>query len=199
MRHTIYIPVLATLFLLAVSMSNAQPLKSEKPGPSKPAPKTLDPRMEKLKALGEHLGGALEIALDLFSGNKADLFSGNEAALLSGNKAAFLSGNAPKILSENQTPIFSGNKISLFSNFKVEIHIENSGNHEEAPRAAKPTAAAPVIQPSIGNFTPSMPIMTLKTATATPATSSDKPSTSKEVEQPSGTIYFPPPFPSGKP
>jgi hypothetical protein len=193
MRHTIYIPVLATLFLLAASVSNAQPLKAKKPAPSKPAPKKLDPRMEKLMAIGERLGGALEIALDLFSGN--------EAALLSGNRANLLSGNTPKVLSENQTPIFSGNRISLFSNFKVEIHIENSGNRAGAPPAVKPVGAPAVVNPSAQIYEPTRiytpsPAPTFgptlgPTLTPAPATTTVKPQT-KEVEQPSGTIYFPP-------
>jgi len=92
--------------------------------------------LDKVKALGEHLGRAVDLAFDLLSGNSAELFSknrtallsGNKTALLSGNSANLLSGNAPKLLSDNTTPILSGNSFSLLSNFKLEIHIENSGN-----------------------------------------------------------------------
>ncbi len=157
MRHAIFIPVLAALFILAASLSSAQP---PKPPAGKPAPKKPDAALEKVKALGEHLGRALDLTIDLLSGNKAALFSGNSANLLS--------GNTPKILSENQTPIFSGNKISLFSNFKVEIHIEGSGNGSGAPLAVRsvptyvpgaggrgtPRASNQVEQPSSGQFQP---------------------------------------------
>src|SRR5208283_248173 len=94
--------------------------------------------LEKMKDLGAHLGRALDIAVDLFSGNQADLLSKNKTALLSGNSPALLSGNAPKVLSENTTPILSGNTFSLFSNIKVEIHINNSGNTTAAGAAAQP-------------------------------------------------------------
>ncbi len=85
--------------------------------------------LEKLKDLGAHLGRALDIAVDLFSGNEAELLSKNKTALLSGNRPTILSGNNPKVLSENATPILSGNTFSVLSNIRVEIHIENSGNN----------------------------------------------------------------------
>jgi hypothetical protein len=186
MRYTIYIPVLATLFILSASLSSAQPLNVV---PVKPAPKKPDVAMEKVKALGEHLGRALDIAMELFSGNQADLLSKNKMALLSGNKPdllsknkaallsgnspTLLSGNAPKLLSENQTPILSGNKISLFSNFKVEIHIENSGNGAAMPSAIRP--APSVYVPGAG--------------------SRAMPRASREVEPPSSERYAPPAIP----
>jgi hypothetical protein len=190
-----YIPIWTTLILLAAGMSHAQLFKAEKPAPKKP-----EPTMEKVKALGEHLGRALDLALDILSGNQADLFSKNKAALLSGNKAAFLSGNAPKVLSENQTPIFSGNKISFFSNLKVEIHIENSGNGAGPAPAIKPVTAVPMLQPSTTYTPPTTYAPTPAPYVPTPApTTSTQPPASKEVEQPSGTIYFPPSIPSAKP
>jgi hypothetical protein len=183
-------------------------------------PKKLEPTLNKIKELGDHLGRALTIARELLSGNEADLLSKNRAALLSGNEAALLSGNsanllsgnaphllsgnapnllsgnAPKVLSENQTPIFSGNKISFFSNLKVEIHIENSGNGSGAPPSIKPVA--PMLQPST-TYSPS----TTFAPTPVPYVPSSAPTASKpaskEVEQPSGTIYFPPSIPSAKP
>ena len=90
------------------------------------------------------LGRALDVAVDLLSGNETDLLSrnktallsgnkpeilsGNKAAILSGNKPEILSGNKPAILSGNTTPILSGNTFSVLSNIKIEIHINNSGN-----------------------------------------------------------------------
>ena len=109
-------------------------------GPSVPSPAAANPYayaaapiLEKLKDIGAHLGRALDLA--------ADLFSGNEAEFLSKNKTALLSGNNPKVLSENTTPILSGNTFSVFSNIKVEIHIDNSGNNMAGPpRPAGPDA-----------------------------------------------------------
>jgi hypothetical protein len=181
MRHTIYVPLVTALFILAATMSNAQVPKSS----AKPAPKKPDAVFEKVKALREHLGRALDIALELFSGNQADLLSknkmallsGNSPKLLSGNSANLLSGNAPKVLSENQTPIFSGNKISFFSNLTVEIHIENSGNGAGSPSAVRPVPS--VYVPGAG--------------------SRGAPRPSKEVEQPSPMPYFPPDIPPAKP
>jgi hypothetical protein len=166
MRRTIYIPVLATLLSLAAILATAQTgsaADKAKPAAAKPSASKTDPACEKLKALGAHLGRALDIALDLFSGNQADLLSKNKAALLSGNKAALLSGNsanllsgnAPKVLSENTTPIFSGNTFSLFSNFKVEIHIENSGNNVTPPQpSVVPNIRRP--QPNVRQPQPSV-------------------------------------------
>ncbi|MCC6123758.1 MAG: hypothetical protein IT426_02250 [Pirellulales bacterium] len=99
------------------------------------------------KARWDTLLRALKLAVNLLSGNETNLLSGNRPELLSNNKAALLSGNSPEllsgnspkllsdnkpnILSGNQTPILSGNRISLsiLSGLKIEIHIENSGNH----------------------------------------------------------------------
>jgi hypothetical protein len=211
MRHTIYIPAFAALFLLAATVSNAQQPKGEKPVPPKPAPKKLEPTLEKIKELGDHLGRALTIARELLSGNEANLLSRNKAALLSGNKANFLSGNTPKVLSENQTPIFSGNKFSLFSNIKVEIHIENSGNGGPGAPAMKPVGGpmtfqapspfGPALNPTpyltgpVPNFAP-RPAPATEPTSATTKHAEKEPS--KEVEQPSGTIYFPPAIPSEK-
>jgi hypothetical protein len=108
---------------------------------AKPTPKS-DATMEKLKDLRTHLGRALSIACDLFSGNEAELFSNNKAAILSGNSPALLSGNKPAILSGNTTPILSGNTLSVLSNIKIEIHIENSGNNHP-PHAAETMHSAP--------------------------------------------------------
>jgi hypothetical protein len=186
MRRMIYIPVLTMLFILAASVSRAQSFKEDGHALlTKPAPKKPDAAMEKVRALGEHLGRALDIALDLFSGNQADLLSKNKTALLSGNSPKLLSGNspnllsgnAPKVLSENQTPIFSGNKISLFSNFKVEIHIENSGNGAAMPSVVRPVPS--VYGPGAG--------------------SRGAPRSSREIEQPSSRTYAPPGIPSDKP
>ena len=107
------------------------------------SPKTAT-TMEKLRNLGALLGRALDVAVDLLSGNETDLLSrnktallsgnkpeilsGNKAAILSGNKPEILSGNKPAILSGNTTPILSGNTFSVLSNIKIEIHINNSGN-----------------------------------------------------------------------
>ena len=88
---------------------------------------------------GTHLGRAVDIAVELFSGNEAELLSKNKTALLSGNRPTILSGNNPKVLSENTTPIFSGNTFSVLSNIKVEIHIDNSGNSAAGgPRLSRP-------------------------------------------------------------
>ena len=127
--------------------------------------------LEKLKELRTHLGRALSVACDLFSGNEANLLSGNKTALLSGNKPEILSGNKtallsgnkpeilsgnkPAILSGNKTPIFSGNTLSILSNFKIEINIENSGNHP-APAPATPVTVRGmgVFNPGSGVYTP---------------------------------------------
>jgi hypothetical protein len=121
--------------------------------------------MEKLKNLGALLGRALDMAVDLLSGNETDLLSRNKTALLSGNKpeilsgnkpeilsgnkAAILSGNKPKILSDNKTPILSGNTFSVLSNLKIEIHINNSGNSPAPGVMAQPAvrAAMPYMLP----------------------------------------------------
>ncbi len=153
MRRTITIPVLAMLCTLAI-LSIAQPgFAAEKaPPPAKKPPVNADAAMEKAKALGEHLGRALDLAIDLFSGNQADLLSKNKTALLSGNSPKVLTGDNPKVLSENTTPVFSGNTFSLLSNIKVEIHIENSGNGARPPQAGvRPNvpAPAPSIRPAV--------------------------------------------------
>lgn len=111
---------------------------------------------DKVKALGERLGQALNRAVDVFSGNEAEflaknktaLLSGNEAELASKNKATLLShnrpsvlnGEKPKVLSENKTAVLSGNKaegntmnlfsnIHLFSDIRVEVHTSISGTN----------------------------------------------------------------------
>jgi hypothetical protein len=137
--------------------------------PATAAPKSC-PVCAKLKALGTHLGRALDVAASLFSDNEAEflarnktaLLSGNSANLLSGNKPNILSGNAPKLLSDNQTPILSGNSFSFLSNIKIEIHIENSGNgNSPAPHQQTPTLAPGyhLLPPSSGT-TPSYPVPT---------------------------------------
>jgi hypothetical protein len=175
MRQVISLSIRAAVAALAVILTTAQnAAAADKPPahkPTKPETMTLfydlvGPKppatADKVRALGEHLGRALEIALDLFSGNKAELFSNNKAALLSGNSANLLSGNAPKVLSDNTTPILSGNSLSLFSNFKVEIHIENSGNGagvlpggaRAVPEVIRPRVSRQVEQPSSRTFQP---------------------------------------------
>ena len=226
MRRTIYVPVFAALVTLAAILAMAKngsaadkPPKHDEPTlipkllfglQSKPKPPAT---ADKFKALGEHLGRALGIALEFLSGNQADLLSknttallsgnsptllsGNSPALLSGNSPTLLSGNAPKLLSENQTPIFSGNKISLFSNIKVEIHIENSGNGSGAAPTVKPVTAMPAIRPSTPYLTP-RPVQTYTqpTPSITPLQPNVGPSPPQEVEQPSPTPFFPPDIPS---
>jgi hypothetical protein len=76
---------------------------------------------EKLKNLGALLGRALDVAIDLLSGNETDLLSRNKTALLSGNKSEILSGNRPEILSGNKPEILSGNKPEILSGNKPEI------------------------------------------------------------------------------
>ena len=111
------------------------------PAAAQPSPQPTAAQ-DKLKDLGTHLRRALDIAVDLFSGNQADLLSKNKTALLSGNSPKILTDNNPKVLSENRTPILSGNTFSLFSNIKVEIHINNSGN-AAAPGGSAPTIPSP--------------------------------------------------------
>ncbi len=207
MRHTFNVAILTSLLVLAAAICHAQPLKPDKPAPPTKKPAMTSPQLfstltfgglaqakpaatsEKLKALGEHLARALDITVDLLSGNKAALFSGNSANLLS--------GNAPKVLSENQTPIFSGNKISLFSNFKVEIHIENSGNRAGAAPSVKPVTATTLIRPSAPYLTP-RPVTTYTSPTPgiTPSQPILSPATPREVEQPSSKTFAPPDIPS---
>ena len=142
-----------TLAAILLCASNA--MTAEKPAPpkpktglmsllpigqSKPAPPPAAV-CDKLKEIGEHLARALDVAVELLSGNEADILSKNHTTLLSGNSPTLLSGNTPKVLSGNkptvlsgnQTPIFSGNTFSLLSNIKLEIHIENSGNSIAPP------------------------------------------------------------------
>jgi hypothetical protein len=105
---------------------------------------------ERFALLKDQLGRLIrETALKLLSDNKTNLLSGNSPKLLSDNEPEILSRNSPKLLSENEpkilsnnkTPVLSGNKtailsgnhISLFSGLKIEIHIENSGNHNPPP------------------------------------------------------------------
>ena len=117
------------------------------PVPTQPCPHAAPSTMEKLIDLGTHLGRALDLAVDLLSGNEADLLSKNNTALLSGNKPEILSGNNPKVLSENTTPILSGNSFSMFSNIKVEVHIDHSGNSTPAGATSQPVAPPMVPSP----------------------------------------------------
>jgi hypothetical protein len=158
MRHTILTPVLAMLITLSAILAAVQNGSAAEKAPPKPPHTKPDATAEKMKALGAHLGRALDIALDLLSGNEANmlsknnaaLLSGNSPTLLSGNSPTLLSGNAPKVLSENTTPIFSGNTFSLLSNIKVDIHIEKSGNNVAAPqRNAAPNARQPQGNPTL--------------------------------------------------
>jgi hypothetical protein len=145
------------------------------PAVAVPTPQKVVATAAKLKELGAQLRRALDIAVDLFSGNEAELlsknktklFSGNEAELLSGNKTKLLSDNKPKILSDNKpkilsdnsTPIFSENRFSLFSNLKIEIHINNSGNRPMPGPAAQPVRGRASMTPSamqpVPTFVPS--------------------------------------------
>ncbi len=178
MRHTfqIQIYVMAVFLSLAAVLSAQQRLFSAEPGkspvakpntPSSPqktattssvwttitattpaSPQKTATTAEKLKTLGALLRGALDVTVDLLTGNETDLLSKNHTALLSGNNPKVLSGNNPKVLSgnsakvlsENQTPILSGNSFSMFSNIKIEVHIQNSGNTIR-PGAAQPSQA----------------------------------------------------------
>ncbi|MGA2258049.1 MAG: hypothetical protein ABSG53_25575 [Thermoguttaceae bacterium] len=121
---------------------------------AKPSPQKTAATAEKLRNLGALLGRALDVAVDLLSGNetellsknktallsgnKPEILSGNKPEILSGNKPEILSGNKPKLLSGNRTPILSGNTFSMFSNIKVEIHINNSCNNVAPSAAAQP-------------------------------------------------------------
>ena len=152
MRHTFQMYVVAVFLSLAAVLSAQQRLFSAELGrspaakPTAPAsPQETATTAEKLKTLGALLRGALDVTVDLLSGNETDLLSKNHTALLSGNNPKVLSGNNPKVLSgnsakvlsENQTPILSGNTFSMFSNIKIEVHIQNSGN-TITPGAAQP-------------------------------------------------------------
>lgn len=138
-----------------------------------PTPPKTATTMEKLRNLGALLGRALDVAVDLLSGNETDLLSrnktallsgnkpeilsGNKAAILSGNKPEILSGNKPAILSGNTTPILSGNTFSVLSNIKIEIHINNSGNSPMPGVMAQPGArvVAPyMVAPGAGGESP---------------------------------------------
>jgi hypothetical protein len=123
---------------------------------AKPSPEKAAATVAKLRELRDHLGRALSVVCDLFSGNEAELLSNNKAALLSGNSAAILSGNKPAILSGNTTPILSGNSLSVLSNLKIEIHIENSGNGA----GLAPKVTRPAIKPT-APFSPSDTIRTV--------------------------------------
>ena len=189
MRHAIFTSVFAVLFTLPAIVAAAQ----EKPPAHKPAaPKA--PPADKLKALGEHLGRALDLALDILSGNEAEFLSGNKAALLSGNSArtkAF-NGEKPTVLSGNKMSAFSGNKIDLFSNIKlfsdikVEIHVHNSGTNSGNFSAKKGDEEKPT-----GIATPILPQTTV--VPATPG-APRRPPPSKEAEPwppPSGAFQPP--------
>ncbi len=171
MRHAISIPVLAAIFtlpaILAVIRDGSAADKPATPVKKPATPVYLNysgaivaPRpdavLDKVKALGERLGQALNRAVDVLSGNEAEflaknktaLLSGNEAELLAKNKTALLSGNSPrvlngekpKVLSENKTAVLSGNKaegntmnlfsnMHLFSDIRVEVHTSISGTN----------------------------------------------------------------------
>jgi hypothetical protein len=79
------------------------------------------------KALLEKLSEAMRVALNMLSGNQANLLSGNAPKLLSENSPALLSGNSPKLLSENETPILSGNRVEAKQLSENNTHLL-SGN-----------------------------------------------------------------------
>ncbi|MGO9115060.1 MAG: hypothetical protein ACLP9L_38095 [Thermoguttaceae bacterium] len=144
MRHTFQAHVVAVILSVAAALSAdnrllaAEPAakpshpstKPSVPGPSnKPdllhafnpqRPGVLSPQaaataMEKLRTLGALLGRALDVAVDLLSGNETDLLSRNKTALLSGNSPKLLSGNSPNLLSGNAPNLLSGNAPNLLS------------------------------------------------------------------------------------
>ena len=117
------------------------------PGAAKPCPRPTAATMDKLKDLGGHLGRALDVALDLLSGNEANLLSNNNTALLSGNCPKVRLGDNPKVLSENRIPVLSGNTFSLLSNIKVEIHIDNSGNNTAGSAPVRPVPTRTIPKP----------------------------------------------------
>jgi hypothetical protein len=177
--------VFASAILFVATSAFAQ--KPERPvSPDKPHSKAVPPLhaaaaaparpmahpelfVEQLKKIGAEkkarwerlLRTALDLAVNLLSGNETNLLSGNRPELLSKNKTALLSGNSPELLSKNNpklisenkaqilsgnnASLFSGNRISLFSGFKIEIHIENTGNNSgnHAP-AAGPNPGRPM-------------------------------------------------------
>ncbi len=127
MRPIISKPILAAVAAFAVIVATVQnAAAADKPPAHKPVqhetyslfkvfggPKPPTPA-EKVRLLGEHLGRALDIALDLFSGNTAEFLSNNKAALLSGNSANLLSGNAPNLLSGNAPTCFPATRPTCF-------------------------------------------------------------------------------------
>jgi hypothetical protein len=155
---------------------------------AQPSPQRPAATIEKLKELGAQLRRALDISVDLLSGNETDflsrnktallsgnkpeILSGNKPEVLSGNKAAMLSGNKPEILSGNKPEILSGNKPtvlsgnttpilsgnSFLSNIKIEIHITNSGNGAGAPPFAQPMMNPANARGPV-RFTPTQPSM----------------------------------------
>jgi hypothetical protein len=96
----------------------------------------------------------------LLSGNETELLSGNETELLSGNETELFSGNKPKLLSGNETELLSGNKpkflngnrVSVLSGNKLEIRIVNSGNNNGnhgPPRLGPPPGVKPAAGASV--------------------------------------------------
>jgi hypothetical protein len=184
---TLRLPIFASIILFFAASTFGQepkrpsgadpyafvPQQAVKPDtPAHHPPVSPEALLDQLKKVGqlqkprwESLLRALELAVNLLSGNETNLLSGNKPELLSGNKAALLSGNCPKllsgnetellsgnkpkILSDNQTPILSGNRFSLsvLSNLKIEIHIENTGNNSgnHAPPPPPPATEKPLI------------------------------------------------------
>jgi hypothetical protein len=138
-------------------------------------PMAAVPQMRDLAAmhgsLMDKLRGALDVAVDLLSGNhthllsdiEAELLSNNKAELLSGNKTKvlsdispnLLSGNKPEVLSNNQMPILSGNRVSFFSNLKIEIHIENAGNNNGNNNGSAVGPGSPMRPAPTAPFAPS--------------------------------------------
>ena len=143
MRHTFQVPVVMVFLSVAAVLAADNRLSAAeqaKPGatpvPSalkflitkappaaaaKPAPQHAAATMEKLRNLGAQLRRALDIAVDLFSGNEADLLSKNKTALLSGNSPRLLSGNEAELLAKNKTALLSGNKPAILSGNKTAL------------------------------------------------------------------------------
>jgi hypothetical protein len=78
---------------------------------------------------------ALDVAVDLLSGNQAHLLSGNKTDLLSGNSPKLLSEISPELLSRNEVELLSGNKPELLSRNETELL---SGNKTDLLSGNKP-------------------------------------------------------------
>jgi hypothetical protein len=128
--------------------ARGMPTPQRPPAAGNPDPQATAATLAKLKDLGGHLSRALDLAVELFSGNEAELFSKNNTALLSGNSPKVLTGKNPRVLSGNTTSLFSGNTLSVLSNIKVEIHIDNAGNTN--------TTGGATAQPALGRMVPSL-------------------------------------------